>query len=167
LGTQVACILEGGPCTVGIESTIVDLSQGQACILRPGMITAAQIEAVIQQPLQPRQEKAPRVPGMHLLHYAPKTRLVLVPPADISSFWTTLNATELPLAFLGRQTPRLEKEGVQWIQMPQDPQQYAQDLYTTLRFLDKQQFKKIAVEAVPLEEEWLGVKDRLERARHL
>ena len=64
LGDSVQCILDGGPCRVGIESTIVDLSGDQPRILRPGAITAGQIEAVIGQSLSARRSSATRSPGL-------------------------------------------------------------------------------------------------------
>ncbi len=164
LGSKVDCILEGGGCAVGIESTILDLSRGHAVILRPGMISATQIAAVIQQTVSLSVENAPRVPGMAAVHYAPETPLILIDSPELSPFLKSLGPTELPLACLVHQAPLASQEGINWIVMAADPQQYAHDLYITLRALDKQQFKRIAVEAVPTDPTWDAIRDRLQKA---
>jgi len=73
LGDAVDLILEGGQCAVGVESTIVDVSGEQIAILRPGMITAEQIVAVLKQPVLTTPKNAPRVSGSMESHYAPLT----------------------------------------------------------------------------------------------
>jgi L-threonylcarbamoyladenylate synthase len=78
LGDRVDMILDGGPCRVGIESTVLDLSGDRAAILRPGGVTREQIEAVLGQPVEQRQMIAPATtsassPGQHEVHYAPHT----------------------------------------------------------------------------------------------
>lgn len=79
LGDKVAYILDGGPCTVGLESTILNLSGEQPVILRPGMITQEQIAAVLNQPIATIQKQhkqnheAIRAPGVLDSHYAPTT----------------------------------------------------------------------------------------------
>lgn len=164
LGSKVACILEGGICEVGLESTILDLSREQPVILRPGMISAVQLEQVLKKPVRYSQEGAPRVPGREPVHYAPETRLSLVASAEMDDFLNSLTEADLPLAFLVRRQPKTQLEGVQWLLMNTEPQQYAHDLYLTLRRLDQQGFKRIAVEAVPKKPEWEAIQDRLTKA---
>jgi L-threonylcarbamoyladenylate synthase len=80
LNGRIAAVLDGGPCSVGIESTVVDLSGARAVILRPGVIAADAIERVLGEPLAaltPAGE-APRSPGMKYRHYAPSARVRLV-----------------------------------------------------------------------------------------
>ena len=81
LGASVDYVLDGGPCRVGIESTIIDLSGDYPRLLRPGTITAAGIEAVLDKPLAAPAGEAPHSPGMLPSHYAPQTALTLVSPA--------------------------------------------------------------------------------------
>lgn len=164
LGDKVACILEGGICEVGLESTILDLSREQPVILRPGMISAAQLEAVLKNPVHSSQEGAPRVPGMEPVHYAPETRLNLVERGEMEGFLNSLTSEDFPLVFLVRQAPDTQTEGVQWLLMSEQPRQYAHDLYLTLRKLDQQDFKRIAVETVPEGPEWEAIRDRLNKA---
>ncbi len=166
LGTQVTCILEGGICEVGLESTIVDLSRDRPVILRPGMITALQLEQVLHQTVSFSYDKAPRVPGMEPVHYAPETPLSLISSTEIEAFLNQLCPKDLPLACLVRKNPLLHYEGIQWIQMSNQAQQYAHDLYLTLRTLDKQGFKKIVVEEPPLDPAWEAISDRLQKAAY-
>jgi L-threonylcarbamoyladenylate synthase len=87
LNGSIAAVIDGGPCSVGIESTVVDVSGEHAMILRPGVITAGDIERVLGEPLAARAAtgEAPRSPGMKYRHYAPSARVRLViasePPA--------------------------------------------------------------------------------------
>lgn len=164
LGAKVACVLEGGVCEVGIESTILDLSRGQPVILRPGMISAAQLEKVLGQPVGFSREAAPRVSGMDMVHYAPNTPLSLVTEEQLPMILAALPASSLPVALLTHQGLEVQQEGVNRIVMGNEPAQYAQELYLTLRALDKQGFKKILVEALPPTAEWSAINDRLQKA---
>ncbi len=164
LGAKVACILDGGPCEVGLESTILDLSRDRPIILRPGMISASEIETVLQKPLSLSKEQAPHVPGSGPLHYAPETQVHLVSSTGPSSFLSSLRPHDLPLVILTQKKPAFEREGIQWIVMAEQPQRYAQDLYQTLRALDKQGFKKIVVETPPHDPGWEAIHDRLRKA---
>lgn len=163
LGDKVDLILEGGYCEVGIESTILDMSRDQPTILRPGMISAAQIEAVLKKAVSSALQNAPRAPGMHHLHYAPDTQVVLVD--SVATFLPTLTNDDLPLAFLVRKHVEFQGSEVNWIVMSDEPSQYAHDLYLTLRQLDGQGFKKIAVLCVPDSREWDAIRDRLGKAQ--
>jgi L-threonylcarbamoyladenylate synthase len=87
LGDAVALILDGGPCTVGIESTILDLSGGEARILRPGMLDAEAIAGVLGAlPFVGGTQNAPRVSGSLEAHYAPQTPLRLVEVKTLGEF---------------------------------------------------------------------------------
>lgn len=150
LGDAVDYILDGGPTTVGIESTVLSLA-GRPVLLRPGMISSADLEAVIG-PLE--QAAGPRgahpSPGMHPRHYSPRTQLILgEPPAHGRGayLWITEPAT----AF-------------RTLQMPSAPSAYAAILYETLHQLDEQELDWIAVENPPETPQWAGVRDRLRRA---
>src|SRR5882762_6184690 len=79
LGSDVDLILDGGPCEVGIESTVLSLAGSQPVLLRPGGVSRAEIEAIIG-PIAITTEVvgAHPAPGMHPRHYSPRTRLLLV-----------------------------------------------------------------------------------------
>jgi L-threonylcarbamoyladenylate synthase len=157
LGKAVDLILDGGPTTVGIESTVLSLAAGRAVLFRPGMVTQSEIEALIGPvELAGRIENgaAHMSPGMHARHYSPATRLLLVRggavPAQGSGVYLSLGGAA--------------RGGVRTIAMPCDPAAYATALYGTLHELDREGLDWIAVEAPPAGAEWAGIRDRLERA---
>jgi L-threonylcarbamoyladenylate synthase len=78
LGEAVDFVLDGGPCGVGVESTIVDVTGEVPSILRPGGVTREDLEAVLGHPLAVHSTSRVRVPGQHPSHYAPRARVVLV-----------------------------------------------------------------------------------------
>lgn len=164
LGDAVDMILDGGPCDVGVESTIVDMSGDAPVILRPGMITAEQIEAVLKRSVARSKKNAPRVSGSLESHYAPRTTTKLVPSSDLQLFLQKINLEDLPLALLTRQKLEILSDQIHAVVMSSNPKQYAHDLYQTLRDLDKQAFRQIIIESVPETGDWDAIRDRLSRA---
>jgi L-threonylcarbamoyladenylate synthase len=145
-------ILDGGACPVGIESTIVDCSRGVPVLLRPGILTPAQIEAACGQPLRERDEAAPRASGTLESHYAP-----------IQAALDVLGQDAKHIAVYSRITQRAARAVVQR-RMPADAAACAQELFAVLRELDATGVKLIWVETPPEGAEWDGVRDRLQRA---
>src|SRR3569833_539288 len=80
LGDDVDYILDGGPCAVGVESTIVDFSRGHPVLLRPGGMPRAAIEAIVG-PLAVAAAEAPAAPGTLASHYAPRAEVIAVDPS--------------------------------------------------------------------------------------
>jgi L-threonylcarbamoyladenylate synthase len=157
LGEDVELVLDGGPSEVGIESTIVDLSAGEPALLRPGRISAAELEAVLGASVLAKQADAPRHSGGLERHYAPRTPARLVPTHELDQEIARLGAKVAVLAF-SRPDERVDC----WLRMPREPQ--AQKLYAALRELDSAQCEMILIEAPPEAPAWAGVRDRLERA---
>jgi L-threonylcarbamoyladenylate synthase len=147
LGDRAAMVLDGGPTQVGIESTVLSLTAAWAgsgaVLLRPGMVTRKEIEAVIGpvQIAEGAPEGAHSSPGLHRRHYSPKTPLILLEPGQIP--------------------PR--GRGI-CLPMPAGPREYAAALYERLRQADTQGWDWIAIERPPAGEEWSAIRDRLERA---
>lgn len=164
LGDAVDLILEGGQCEVGVESTIVDMSQGYPVILRPGMISADQIKNVLHTSVREKNIDAPRVSGSHLSHYAPSTKTCLMTAEQIKQFLQTVTEKDKPLALISLTKTDVKSTGILQKNMPCEPNHYAHDLYQTLRDLDKQHFKQILIEMVPDDREWDAIRDRLKRA---
>ncbi len=167
LGAKVDLILDGGECDVGLESTIVDLSGKMPVILRPGMINAEAIEKVIEQPVKSEQSEIHfvRVPGTHHVHYAPVTPSILLDSNNIPAFLQSLRADDLPAAVITHSKlvlPDLKK--IHHVNLPEEPQAYAHDLYRTLRALDNLRFQCIVIESVPPEPCWDAIRDRLNKA---
>jgi L-threonylcarbamoyladenylate synthase len=157
LGDRVDYILDGGPCAVGIESTVLSLAGAAPTLLRPGGISREQIEKVIG-PIERQHEtshEAHPSPGMHPRHYSPRTRLLLVRDGAVPS-----NGIGAYLQL--RHPPAREVRDV--ITMPNDAADYAAQLYSVLHELDTRNYDWIAVDLPPNTAEWEAVRDRLQRA---
>ena len=183
----VSAVLDGGPCEVGIESTIIDLTrldtQGPV-LLRPGQISVHQLEKVLGRPLATTDHAAPRVSGSLDAHYAPRTPLALIEREALAETMAALRAKQRQVVSLAidkevvqttaLQAEILQTEGLQsesldrarefTKHMPSDPQAYAQALYAQLRTLDQVDADLILVEQPPKTTAWQGINDRLQRA---
>jgi len=138
-------VLDGGPCRVGIESTVVSIACGKITLLRPGMIS---IDDVARASV-PDLNAAHPAPGMHLRHYSPRTRLVLSNHPDPLGAYMGIN---------------LQANAARFVQMPATPEAYAARLYSVLHELDREGWPVIGVEPPPDTVEWAAVRDRLQRA---
>jgi L-threonylcarbamoyladenylate synthase len=184
LGSAVDLILDAGRTRVGIESTVVDVSGGRPVLLRPGMITREQLEAVVGpvgRGAAPERADAPRAaPGMIARHYAPKA---LVRTLEAAALDTALNAAleAARHAVATEAAPRSAKgEAVGVLthsrdvppglpfarRLPADPAGYAAALYDALHAADAVGCAELLVEAVPDSEPWDAIRDRLTRAAH-
>jgi L-threonylcarbamoyladenylate synthase len=157
LGDRVAYVLDGGPCSVGIESTVLSLAGPAPLLLRPGGISREQIEEVIgpiTRQSEPSEEAHPS-PGMHPRHYSPRTHLLLVFKGQLPHQGRG--------AYLQLQcAPGGQVDAV--VLMPATASAYAAQLYRTLHELDARGLDWIAVEVPPDTPEWDAVRDRLTRA---
>ena len=163
LGDTVDCILDGGPCQVGIESTILDLSAGHARVLRPGGISASALETVLGSALRAASGTTPRVPGALESHYAPRTPLRLIRAEDLNAVVSAHLQQGERVAVLARSAVN-PGHACTWQTMPASAEAYARELYARLRALDALQADYIVIEAPPAEPSWLAVADRLQRA---
>jgi L-threonylcarbamoyladenylate synthase len=156
LGGRVDLILDAGACPVGIESTVVDLSEGTARLLRPGGITRAALEAEIG-PLAssaPQNDAPPRAPGQLTSHYAPSR------PVRLDA--TTVASDEALLAF-GPDLP--EGAALTSNLSPSGHlEEAAANLFIMLRALDRPEIRTIAVMPIPAEGLGEAIRDRLLRA---
>ena len=195
-GSALKMVLDGGPCDVGIESTIADLSNSQTNqtpdlsdsqienfkpkILRPGMILAEDIYAALSvnhmvaadsfqkhsEILQPgySSSESPRVPGALPSHYAPRTRMDLVPSSRFEQAIQTAlcDQSVAVLTFSQRKVEGLHAADL--IVVDRDPETYARSIYNNLRKLDSLNKDLLLVEEPPQTSEWSGIYDRLLRA---
>ena len=163
-------VLDGGPCGVGIESTIVDCTRGAPVLLRPGAISRAQVEAACGQQLHGAAAtrvalgEAPRASGTLEAHYAPAAKLRLMDARALQTSLDLLGAEAAHIAVYARTPLRLLSSQVLLRRMPDDAQATAQQLFSVLRDFDTQGVKLIWVESVPDAADWDGVRDRLQRA---
>ena len=141
-------VLDGGPCEIGIESTVVDLSDGDVTLLRPGGISRREIEIALGKPVLSREAAERRSPGQYAKHYAPNAPVRIVErlgPADVGiALHEATNADQ--------------------IRLPLDPREYARELYKSLRELDRHNPEEILIEALPSDNDWEAIRDRIKRA---
>ena len=165
LDGEVDMILDGGPCPVGLESTIVSLLGPEPVVLRPGGVTLAALEAALGHKIDLAAKAAEvRAPGMLAAHYAPRTPLCLV---DGTGLWPKAEAlarSGLRVAVLALGSERESHGDLVLSPMPAEAAAYARLLYARLRELDGLGLDIILAERVPDSAEWLAVADRLRRA---
>lgn len=167
LGDEVDVILDGGPCRVGIESTIVSFMGTEPQLLRPGSISPAMLVEVLKHPVRipTAGTAAVRVPGSHAIHYAPATALSLVPSAVLWSEAARLAKGGRRVVVVHRgPLPAGLREGVMALAMPGQPEAYGRELYGALRRADALGAGRLLIEAPPESEDWLAIRDRLMRA---
>ena len=158
-------VLDGGPCQVGIESTIVSVDGDQWQLLRHGMITEAQIEAVVGKPAQQHTQVVPKAPGQHLLHYSPRTPTRLFETMSDLQAYAQRHAH--CAALLIGQTNTADSALVpsaSCIALSNTPAQVAEQLYHALHQLDRLQAATILILLPPDLPEWAAIRDRLTRA---
>jgi L-threonylcarbamoyladenylate synthase len=160
-------VLDGGPCPVGIESTLVDCTRGAPVVLRPGQITREQLQAAcgrsVGQPAEP-DAAAPRASGTLESHYAPQARVRLMQADELAQRMQALGTLANNLALWSREPPPQLGAGVLWRAQPPRAQDAARELFATLRELDLHGVQQIWVELPPETPDWEGVRDRLKRA---
>ncbi|WP_297907305.1 L-threonylcarbamoyladenylate synthase [Thiomonas sp.] len=171
LGDAVAMVLDGGECSIGIESTIVDCSVEVPRILRPGGLSAddlARVLGIEPQALHASSQaaEAPRVPGALAAHYAPRTALRLLEAAEIDAEWPRRAADVGVLAPRAAPVGAPPSARAHWLGLPDSPSGYAQGLYSALRALDALGLREIWVQSLPPQAPWDAVRDRLRRAAH-
>lgn len=156
-GDATPLVLDGGPCQVGIESTIVDLSQSPPRILREGHIRREQLLPFLPDLQSGLVSASPRVSGGLDAHYAPRTpmrmldRERLIEAAMDNPLCVLLALDALPA-------------GTQGLNLPTQPEAYAHGLYAALRELDSRDAAYILIEQPPVGPDWLAVNDRIKRA---
>ncbi len=157
LSGEVDYILDGGPCQVGIESTVLSLAGPEFVLLRPGGILRRELESLVG-PIGSSHEApagAHPSPGMHPRHYSPRTPMLLVKDG------------KLPQQGKGiylRHTRAPSRSDARIVQMPSSAEEYAAALYGKLHEADLAGVNWIAVEQPPNTPEWEAVLDRLRRA---
>jgi L-threonylcarbamoyladenylate synthase len=176
LGDAVDLILDGGPCQIGIESTVVDVSGAKPAILRPGSVTWEQIKNVIGDvgigPDHLRRNQAARSPGQLAVHYAPVTPAYFFEGAEAGGVgnWCK-NHPHIRIAIIAIEGSVAEKEIQarsaplhQLIRAPGDAATYARNLYAMLREADAGGYAFLWIAMPDLAPAWRAIRDRLARA---
>ncbi|MDP2257038.1 MAG: L-threonylcarbamoyladenylate synthase [Polaromonas sp.] len=162
-------VLDGGPCAVGIESSIVDCTRGRPVLLRPGVLTRDQLAAACGEPVLDKEDlqeagSTPRASGTLEAHYAPDAKVRLMDAGAIQAALDLLGADAAHIAVYARTVPSIESANVLYRRMPDDAAAAARQLFAALRDFDAQGAKLIWIEHPPATAEWDGVRDRLGRA---
>jgi L-threonylcarbamoyladenylate synthase len=152
-GAETPFLLDGGPCEVGLESTVVAVTKDGLEVLRPGMAFVE--DAIAANEHSSGDDEAQRSPGQHKKHYSPRTRVLLVkqgrlPAEGRGAYLWLQQKADAPLA----------------IRMPAEPEVYAAQLYSQLHELDRKDLDWIAVELPPESAKWAAIRDRLTRAAY-
>lgn len=167
LGGRVDLILDGGETQVGIESTVVDLSDVTARLLRPGVISLSELRHVISlEPAREASDDEPKKsPGQMKRHYAPRAVVRLFEQSEIEVVRQEIASAQRVgerCALLA--LDRIDLGASYFIQMPRNAEQYAQTLYRALHEIDDSGCDLAFIEAPPSTPEWEAVHDRLRRA---
>lgn len=144
-------ILEGGSSEVGVESTIIDCTGSNPAILRPGAISAEDIELCTGIVVIEPAGETVRVSGSHKQHYSPKARVQIAGDVEPGSGLIAMSETKTPT-------------GVIRLAAPTSVEAYARDLYAALRSADEQGLKKITVILPDGAGLALAIRDRIQRA---
>jgi L-threonylcarbamoyladenylate synthase len=165
LGDAVPLVLDGGACTAGLESTVVDLTSPRPTVLRPGAISLAALRAVVPDleiaSGSIHDETERRSPGQDTIHYAPRARVCLAQREEAIA--RASSATRATGLLLRAPCPMVPKH-VMVHALPPDPYGFGQQLYAALHALDDAGVDIVFVEEPPADEAWLAVADRLRRA---
>ena len=170
--SPIALILDGGASDVGIESTIVDCSRGKPVLLRPGIYTPPELEATAGVPLIIHADvhvDDPKAPGTLSAHYAPKAKVRLMAAEDLKIAAGMLAAASpannARIGIYAQHLPKVKKTAhIVLRQMPGNAKDAAHELFSALHDFDAQGVSLLWVETPPDGPEWIGVRDRLQRA---
>lgn len=164
LGDEVDFVLDGGPCRVGVESSIVDLSGAAPRLLRPGGVAKEALEAVLGAPLAVVSEATDvRAPGLLESHYAPRAGVWVVEAHALAAELERRRGEALRLAVLGPSSLPVP-EGVGRLVVEGDAAGFARGLYAALREADARGYELVLAVPPPGEGLGLAVRDRLKRA---
>ena len=183
LGSTLA-VLDGGACSVGIESTIIDCTRGAPVLLRPGVLQPQQIEVAMgcklllneelaakyssrltaENALNSAPQAAPRASGTLESHYAPNARVRVMDAKALQTALDLLGQDAANIAVYSRAILVSKSERIIRRRMPDDALATAQQLFAVLREFDAQAVKLIWIETLPPDAAWDGVRDRLQRA---
>jgi L-threonylcarbamoyladenylate synthase len=155
---DVPLVLDGGPCSWGIESTVLDVTGDVPRLLRPGALGLRALREAVGPIALPGGETADGAarpsPGMSRRHYAPRAKVILCE-----------DVRDVERSGLAQPVGVLSYEGSEGTEiLSADPREYAADLYAALHRLDDAGFATILVQEPPRTEDWLAVRDRLSRA---
>lgn len=166
MGADVGLVLDGGPTSIGLESTIVDCStaSGRPAILRLGAIDAATVDALVGHPVERLTAGEVAAPGTLERHYSPRARVVVVEPGAVAALATGSLARGERVGLLAIAPPPGLPAGLDVLGSPADASDYARVLYARLREADERDLDVLLAVAPPTDGIGAAVTDRLTRA---
>lgn len=154
-------ILDAGPCTIGLESTVLDIMCDPPCILRPGSVTQTELEGVLGPVAVREGGGQAHSPGTAVRHYAPRIPVSIVETDDLPHRLPRIMSPCAVLCFEAESVPAPHRP----IVMPQGAGDYARRLYDALRQAESMDVVQIVIESVPASNDmWRAIDDRLRRA---
>ncbi|WP_372624926.1 L-threonylcarbamoyladenylate synthase [Arsukibacterium sp.] len=159
---RISAVLDGGVCQYGLESTIVDLTGSKPVIVRAGPVTAADIAAVLGEPVAQPKQHSVAVPGNVDAHYQPNKKLYCYSVAELE---VKLAKLKQPIALL-HYSHFAAQPLVMSYPMPKTSAAYGQLLYQTLFAADQSEVTAIFCELPPVGDDWNAIHDRLSRASY-
>jgi L-threonylcarbamoyladenylate synthase len=164
LGDDVDVVLDGGACTVGVESTIVDCSGPDPAILRLGAVTREMVERLVGREIGLRVDGEVASPGTLPAHYAPAARVLLVDHSEVTAHAVALLAADQRVGLLALDPPGCVPDGLVVLDAPADVDDYARVLYARLREADRRGLDVLLAVSPPAAGVGAAVADRLRPA---
>jgi L-threonylcarbamoyladenylate synthase len=174
LGDQVDLIVDGGDCDVGLESTILDLTQSVARILRPGVLTQEMLTDVLGKSVEYMDAQSknvvnnlflPRVPGNLSSHYAPRTETHLLDNVELCHFLVQHSRSQrIGVITCHRFSVEYKDKAAVWVDLSDHAIVFGQKIYAAMRRLDELDLDILLIERPPTGIEWEAIHDRLKRA---
>ena len=163
---RIDAVLDSGPCPVGLESTIVDLCGESPALVRPGPVTAEQLEAILGCPLDRQTDDRP-APGNEAVHYRPRTQTYRISGAAMADALAWCQERGINLAVISHEKPDTGLEWLpagHWLWLPDDKPAYAREFYDALHRLDRLRTDMILIQTPPETPEWQDVHNRMAKA---
>ena len=162
LAGRIPLVLDGGACDIGIESTVLDLTGDTPTLLRPGMISLGQLQAVIGPVAvakPPDGDERLKSPGQLPRHYSPRAKLVVC--GDLAA---ALGQANKATHVIAREPAPANWPSELWHRLPDSASDFARAFYDTLHRCDRLGAETILVQSLPDTDEWVALRDRLNRA---
>ncbi len=164
LGGDVDVVLDDGPCSVGVESTIVDCTGAEPVILRPGGVSRERIEVITEQSVPVRRDGLVRAPGTLKSHYSPEATVLLVDRRELGlRAERCIEAGQRVAVLATGRLPSLPGDAIV-LEAPGNIDEYARVLYSRLREADRLGVDVVLAVLPPDEGVGAAVRDRLRRA---